>query len=84
MAQKTELDREIDRTLHLLKRRLPCHESDQVPNTAFNILPGGKGIEHLEPLRDDKVYLNGPGAQRIPDPTTTGGFWRHFPESDVL
>ena len=41
LAQKIELDKEIDRTLHLLKRHLPYHESDHVLNIAFNILAGG-------------------------------------------
>jgi hypothetical protein len=41
MAQKIELHKEIDRTLHLLKRHLPYHESDHVLNIAFNILVGG-------------------------------------------
>ena len=46
MVLKVELDKEIDRTLHLLKRHLPYHESDHVLNIAFNILAGGKRIEH--------------------------------------
>src|SRR3954465_1004593 len=85
MAQKIELDKEIDRTLHLLKRHLPYHESDHVLNIAFNLLAGGKRIEHLELRRNDEVYLDAPGAQRIPDPTTAGDFCRRFSsEADVL
>ena len=38
MVLKVELDKEIDRTLHLLKRHLPYHESDHVLNIAFNII----------------------------------------------
>ena len=58
MAQKIELDKEIDRTLHLLKRHLPYHESDHVLNIAFNILAGGTRMEHLELRRNDEVYLD--------------------------
>ena len=67
-----DLIRDIDRHLHLLKRHLPYHESDHVLNIAFNILAGGKRIEHLELRRNDEVYLNALGAERIPDPTTAG------------
>ena len=85
MAQKIELDKEIDRTLHLLKRHLPYHESDHVLNIAFNILAGGQRIEHLERRRNDEVYLDALGAERIPDPTTAGDFCRRFAsEADVL
>ena len=85
MVQKLELDKEIDRTLHLLKRHLPYHESDHVLNIAFNILAGGKRIEHLELRRNDEVYLDALGAERIPDPTTAGDFCRRFSsEADVL
>ena len=75
---------DIDHNLHLFKRHLPYHESDHVLNIAFNILAGGKRIEHLELRRNDEVYLNALGAERIPDPTTAGDFCRRFSESDVV
>src|ERR1035437_1324570 len=84
LAQRTGLIRDIDAKLHVLKRHLPYHESDHVLNIAFNILAGGTHIEHLELRRNDEVYLNALGAQRIPDPTTAGDFCRRFAESDVL
>ena len=84
LAQKIELDKEIDRTLHLLKRHLPYHESDHVLNLAFNLLAGGTRIEHLERRRNDEVYLDALGAERIPDPTTEGDFCRRFSADDVL
>jgi hypothetical protein len=84
LAQKVDLIQEIDRKLHLLKRHLPYHESDHVLNIAFNILAGGQRIEHLELRRNDEVYLDALGAQRIPDPTTAGDFCRRFVEPDVL
>jgi Transposase DDE domain group 1 len=83
-ARRTGLIAAIDHDLHLLKVHLPYHESDHVLNIAFNILAGGRRIEHLERLRNDAVYLDALGAQRIPDPTTAGDFCRRFQESDVL
>lgn len=84
LAQKTGLVNEIDSNLHLLKRHLPYHESDHVLNIAFNIVAGGKRIEHLELRRNDEVYLDALGAQRLPDPTTAGDFCRRFTETDVV
>jgi hypothetical protein len=84
LAQKIDLIQEIDGNLHLLKRHLPYHESDHVLNIAFNLLAGGRRIEHLELRRQDEVYLDALGAKRIPDPTTAGDFCRRFAEADVL
>jgi Transposase DDE domain group 1 len=84
MARRIELAKEIDRSLHLLKRHLPYHESDHVLNIALNLLAGGERIEHLERRRNDEVYLDALGAERIPDPTTAGDFCRRFAEADVL
>src|SRR5262245_59737316 len=84
LAQNVDLINQIDRTLHVLKRHLPYHESDHVLNIAFNILAGGRRIEHIELRRQDEVYLNALGAQRIPDPTTAGDFCRRFRESDIM
>jgi len=72
LAQQSGLVDLIDRHLHVLKRRLPYHESDHVLNVAYNILAGGSRIEHLELRRNDEVYLDALGAERIPDPTTAG------------
>lgn len=84
LAQRTGLVRDIDAQLHVLKRHQPYHESDHVLNIAFNFLAGGTHIQHLELRRNDEVYLNALGAQRIPDPTTEGDFCRRFAESDVM
>src|SRR6516225_10572875 len=84
LARRTGLIAGIDHDLHLLKRHLPYHESDHVLNIAFNLLAGGRRLEHLERLRNDEVYLDALGAVRIPDPTTEGDFCRRFREADVL
>lgn len=84
LARKLGLIEDIDRHLHLLKRHLPYHESDHVLNIAYNLLAGGSRLEHLEVRRNDEVYLDALGAERIPDPTTAGDFCRRFSEADVL
>jgi hypothetical protein len=84
LARRTGLVTGIDHDLQLLKRHLPYHESDHVLNIAFNILAGGRRLEHIERLRNDAVYLDALGAQRIPDPTTAGDFCRRFQQADVL
>jgi len=81
VAQKSGLVEMIDRYVHVLKRHLPYHESDHVLNIAYNLLCGGKRIEHIEHRRNDEVYLDALGAQRIPDPTTEGDFCRRFETS---
>ncbi len=84
LARNTGLIKGIDSNLVLLKRHSPYHESDHVLNIAFNILAGGKRIEHLGLRRNDEVYLNALGAERIPDPTTAGDFCRRFAEAQVV
>jgi hypothetical protein len=84
LARRTGLIRDIDSNVHVLKRHLPYHESDHVLNIAFNIMAGGRRIEHIELRRNDEVYLDALGAQRIPDPTTAGDFCRRFCESDIM
>ena len=83
LARKLGLIDDIDRGLHLLKRHQPYHESDHVLNIAYNLLAGGQRLEHIEARRNDEVYLDALGAQRIPDPTTAGDFCRRFGEVDV-
>ncbi len=83
LARRLGLVREINRRLHLLKVHLPYHESDHVLNVAFNILAGGMTLEDIELRRNNEVFLDALGAQRIPDPTTEGDFCRRFSLEDV-
>ncbi len=83
LARHTGLIREIDDRLNVLKRHLPYHESDHVLGIAYNILCGGTCLEDMELLRNNEVYLDALGAQRIPDPTTAGDFCRRFDEDDI-
>ncbi len=83
LARQSGLIGALDQNLHLLKRHLPYHESDHVLNIAYNLLCHGDCLEDLERLRNDEVYLDALGAQRIPDPTTAGDFCRRFEAADV-
>jgi hypothetical protein len=83
LARRLGLVQDIDRDLHLLKRHMPYFESDYVLNIAYNLLAGGQRLEHLEVRRNDEVYLDALGAERIPDPTTAGDFCRRFGEGVV-
>ncbi len=78
------LDEAINEQLNVFKIYLPYSESDHVLNMAYNLLAGGTCLEHLELRRNDEVYLDALGAQRIPDPTTAGDFCRRFSGSTTL
>jgi len=84
MGQRLGLVEEIDARLQLLRRHLPYHESDHVLNLAYNALLDGQRLEDIELRRNDEAFLDGLGAQRIPDPTTSGDFTRRFGQDSVL
>jgi hypothetical protein len=50
---------------------------------AYNVLCGGMCLQDIERRRQDEVYLDALGAQRIPDPTTAGDFCRRFDEPAI-
>jgi hypothetical protein len=83
LAQRIGLIDAIDQNLHLLLFHKPYHESDHVLNLAYNALCNGTCLQDLELRRQDEVYLDALGAQRIPDPTTAGDFCRRFSAADV-
>ncbi|MBV8330044.1 MAG: IS1380 family transposase, partial [Verrucomicrobia bacterium] len=84
MGQRLGLAEEIDGRVKLLKRHLPYHESDHVLNLAYNALLDGQRLEDIELRRNDEAFLDGLGAQRIPDPTTSGDFTRRFDEGAIV
>src|SRR5947207_12570452 len=84
LVQRLGLVEDLDQHLHLLKVHLPYHESDHVLNLTYNILAGGERLEDIELRRQDENFLNGLGAERLPDPTTAGDFTRRFSEEDIL
>ena len=83
LAQHTGLVDAIDRHVEVLKVALPYHESDHVLGIAYNVLSGGTCLQDIEQRRQDEVYLDALGAQRIPDPTTAGDFCRRFDETAI-
>src|ERR1039458_5933763 len=62
----------------------PYYESDHVLNIAYNTLCGGQRLEDIEARRCDAVFLDGLGAESLPDPTTAGDFCRRFSPEAVL
>ena len=83
LAQQTGLVEALDRHVEVLKVHLPYHESDHVLGIAYNVLCGGTCLQDIEQRRQDEVYLDALGAQRIPDPTTAGDFCRRFDEAAI-
>ncbi len=83
LVQKLGLAEEIDERVEVLKCHRPYHESDHVLSLAYNALLGGVRMEDLELRRNDEAFLDGIGAQRIPDPTTSGDFTRRFDEKQI-
>ena len=79
MVERIGLRQEIDGRLDLLKRHLPYHESDHVLNLTYNAMLEGVRLQDIELRRNDEAFLDGLGAQRIPDPTTSGDFTRRLP-----
>lgn len=84
MNKKLGFISEIDKTLHLLKRHLPYHESDHVLNIAYNVLAEGIRLQDIALRREDEAWLNALGAEIIPDPTTAGDFLRRFAQEDII
>ena len=83
LVRKLGLAQAIDDRLHLLKSHLPYHESDHVLNFAYNAPCNGTCLDDIELRRNDVVFLDAIGADRIPDPTTAGDSCRRFTPDDV-
>jgi hypothetical protein len=83
LVRKLGLAEAIDDRLHLLKFHFPYHDSDHVLNFAYNALCNGTCLDDIELRRNDLVFLDALGADRIPDPTTAGDFCRRFTSEDV-
>ena len=82
-TRRSGLIEALDRYVEVLKVHLPYHESDHVLNLAYNVLAGGTCMEDIELRRNNEVYLDALGTQRIPDPTTEGDFLRRFGRFDI-
>ena len=44
----------------------------------------GQRLEGIQLRRIDEAFLDGLGAQRIPDPTTSGDFTRRFDQEAMM
>jgi hypothetical protein len=69
LERQLDLATAINARLRLLKRHVPYFESDHILNLTYNVLAGGRTLNDLELLRNNEMYLDVLGAQRIPDPT---------------
>ena len=78
LVQQLGLAETINQRAPVLKLHAPYSDADHVLNIAFNLLAGGRCLDHIELLRQDEAYLNGIGVERIPDPTTAGDYCRRF------
>ena len=80
LAMRLELDRDINRSIPLLKINLPYFESDHLLTHVYNLYVGGRCIEDIANLQHSDAIKHLLGACRIPDPTTAGHFLRRFHE----
>jgi hypothetical protein len=83
LERQLDLAAAINGPLHLLKRHVPYFESDHILSLTYNVLAGGRTLDDLELLRNNEMYLDVLGAQRIPDPTTAGDFLRRFKPAHI-
>src|SRR5947209_20510296 len=83
LERQLDLATAINGRLRLLKRHVPYFESDHILNLTYNLLAGGRTLNDLELLRNNEIYLDVLGAQRIPDPTTAGDFLRSFKPAHI-
>jgi hypothetical protein len=84
LVERVDLAGQIDSSLSLLKIHRPYTESDHVLNIAYNALCGGSTFQDIETRRQDAVFLDGIGAESLPDPTTAGDFCRRFDQEAVM
>ncbi|MBN1341106.1 MAG: transposase [Phycisphaerae bacterium] len=82
-AMRLGIDRDINRSIHLLKLHMPYRESDHILTHVYNLYVGGQCIEDIANLQHSQAVKHLVGACRIPDPTTAGDFLRRFEEPDL-
>ena len=68
----------IDERVEVFKVHRPYHESDHVIAQAMMLYAGGTCLEDMTMLQQDPAVLKMLGAERTPDPTTSGDFLRRF------
>ena len=78
LAMRLDIDRDLNRSIPLLKVNLPYFESDHILTQVYNQYVGGGCIEDISNLQHSQAVKHLLGACRIPDPTTAGDFLRRF------
>lgn len=78
LAMRLGLDRDLNRSLDLLRIHMPYAESDHVLTHVYNQFVGGRCIEDIANLQHSQAVRHLLGACRIPDPSTAGDFLRRF------
>ena len=84
LLRRLDAARVLDERVEVLKKHLPYHESDHVLSQALMLYAGGTCLEDMSMLQQDKAILKMLGAERTPDPTTSGDFLRRFGEPGKL
>ena len=80
LVMRLERDKDLNRSLPLLKLHLPYHESDHLLTHTYNLFVGGGCLEDIAHLQHSEAIKHLLGACRVPDPTTAGDFLRRFHE----
>jgi len=83
LARQLGLAETLNQRVPVMTLYAPYSDADHIQNIAFNLLAGGRCLEHIEHLRQDEAYLNGVGVERIPDPTTAGDYCRRYTPTSI-
>jgi len=78
LLMRLGIDRDLNKSLPLLKMHMPYFESDHILTHVYNLYVGGTCIEDIASLQHSQALRSLLGACRIPDPTTAGDFLRRF------
>lgn len=85
LVTKLALPELLNANVSVLKRHLPYFESDHILSLCYSILCGGKPLEDINRFRQDEVYLDALGVDRLPAPSTTGDYLRRYEsEASIL
>lgn len=83
LAMRLGIDRDINRSMKLLRLYLPYFDSDHLLTHVYNQYVGGSCIEDIAHLQHSDAVKHLTGACRIPDPSTAGDFLRRFDRSNL-
>lgn len=84
LCRRFKVADKIDQHVNVLKIHVPYHESDHVLAQALMLYSGGTRLEDMAMLQQDAALLKMLGAERTPDPTTSGDFLRRFGPAQAL